>query len=105
MNAADIEVIVIGSAGVWAKAPTLDAAKRAARKIDSTLGSGLVVVVAPKAAGVWVDDYGCVCWTGERRHRYVVKPDGGKVWPVRSTTRLAAAVDAAVAEVQNGGAA
>lgn len=105
MSAADIEVLVIGSGGVWAKGPTLDDAKRSARKIDSTLGTTVVVVVAPKAAGLWVDDNGCVCWTGERRHRYVVQPDGKRAWPVRSTTRLAAALDAVVAEVQNGGAA
>jgi hypothetical protein len=99
-----IEVILIGSAGVWAKGPTLDAAFANAKRFSGTLGKEVVIVVAPIALETWVDEVGALRWKGDldTRPSYVHFNNKGSSqtwWPNRRTAALRAAVEAKVAAV------
>jgi hypothetical protein len=99
-----MEVIVIGSGGVWSKGPTLDAAFDNAKKLGG-FGKQVVIAVAPVSIETWVDEIGALRWNvvgGDHsvRPRYVYRPEGTSTttwWPNRRTEKLRAAVDAVIA--------
>lgn len=95
----DREIVVVGSAGVWAKGPTLDEAFASAKKLGG-LGKQVVVVVAPVAAKTWVNEFGTLCWTNTSdRPRYALNA-GKLAWPNRRTPALRAAVAAAFTDIE-----
>lgn len=90
-----LEIVLIGSAGVWAKGPTLDEAFASAKKLGG-LGKQVVVVVSPVSVQAWVNEFGTLCWTNKGdRPRYALNA-GKLAWPNRRTPALRAAVAATI---------
>lgn len=94
-----IEVVVVGSDGVWGKGSSLDEAKARARAAGN-LGKSIIIAVAPADAKVSVSGVGSLCWYGDTMPFYVLKPDGTKVWSARPSKGQTAAVDAMVERVR-----
>jgi hypothetical protein len=106
----DVEVLVIGSGGVWGKGPTLQEAKTRARK-EGDLGKHVIIAVAKASAKMSVDGFGSVCWYGDEMPLYVVRHDKGarsrekppvevtKRWSSRTSALQTHAVEETIAKL------
>lgn len=93
----EVQVLLLGSRGVWGVGKTLDEAFKKARMYGS-LGKQVIIHAAPAAARMYVDESGGLRYYGNSP-RDVLNADGERVWANRCTAAMRAAVDEAIASI------